>query len=317
MQGASIVRTVLAEVAHYPGVAHEVKEGGKHKRIVFTKGEESRFLTVPRTPSDWRAGQNAIRDFKKTMIELGAQRLEAAPAPRKYRNRKGGPIARFMMNDKLIVLHIPKASKLLSRFMTKNRRPTAHWQFELRASPDLTAPPMLAVRKAEVRAGRKVQTGLVGGFFVTGAWRLTIARNAFPVLSNKATTIPTTALTLYEDKGDELVFRLPPGTIPTGFTKHPAPAISPPPGPKPSEAWPEVLPVPQPAIAKAPAPVVAPAPAPAIMPPQTMTLQFPKQTVSVEQAIGILNKAKQRLGNNLRFTIVEDGYLTAVHRIGS
>ena len=47
-----------------------------------------------------------------------------------------------------------------------------------------------------------------------------------------------------------------------------------------------------------------------------LVLQMPKQGVSIEAALSVLNKAKRRLGSNLRFTIEEGGYLSAVHRIG-
>jgi hypothetical protein len=313
MQAASIVRTIEAEIANYPGVAFDFQNGGKHDRLVFRKGEDSRFLTIPKTPSDWRAGANAMRDFRKTMRELGAKRLEEArPARRQVRRSKGFP-ATLTLTDKLVVLHIPKKSKLLSRFMTKGCKAAAHWQFELRASPDLSAPPMLAVRKVELPEGKKVQIGIVSGFHVSGAWRLTMGRSAFPVLSAKAESIPPTGLTVYEDKGDELVFKLPPGTIPTGFTKAPPQVVE--------FATPDErreyydAKAEQPVERRQPQPAEArPAAEPARD--QTLTLAFPKQTVSVEQAIAILNKAKTRLGNNLRFTIEEGGWISAIHRIG-
>jgi hypothetical protein len=311
MNASPIVRAVEAELAHYPGVEMEFHNRGKHDRIVFHRGEASRFLTVPKTASDWRAGNNALRDFRKTMRELGAPRL--APDRPRSRARKGF-VAHLGMSNKVVVLHIPAASKLLKRFRTAQGRPTAHWKFSLRPSVDLTAPPLLVVTKAEVPAGKKVQQGLVGGFNVSGAWRLTMGRSAFPALDAKADRIPTVGLTLYEDKEGELVFQLPPGTIPTGFTKPVEPPFA-----TPDERR-EFF------DAKAPEPVEALAPAPAVAPPvaqsvaltndQPIQLQLPKPGVSIEAAIAVLNKAKQRLGSNLRFTIEEGGFLSAVHRIG-
>jgi hypothetical protein len=309
MNASPIVRAVEAELAHYPGVEMEFHNRGKHDRIVFHRGEASRFLTVPKSPSDWRAGSNAMRDFRKTMRELGAPRH--TPDRPRSRARKGF-VAHLGMSEKVVVLHIPAASKLLKRFRTAAGRPTAHWKFSLRPSVDLTAPPLLVVTKAEVPAGKKVQQGLVGGFNVNGAWRLTMGRSAFPVLDAKADRIPTVGLTLYEDKEGELVFQLPPGTIPTGYTKHPEPVEV----EQPTEARPPQHPIA--ALEHAPAPTVAPpvAQSVALTNDQPIQLQLPKQGVSIEAAIAVLNKAKQRLGSNLRFTIEEGGFLSAVHRIG-
>ena len=286
----------------------EHQQGGKHQRLHFSRNGSSRFLTVPRTPSDWRASQNALRDFRKTMVELGAPRLATAPV-NKGRSSKKVFVATLAMNEKLVTLHIPAISKLHSRFC-KRGKGTGPWQFELRSSVDLTAPPLLVVRKVERPEGKKFTQGMVSGFNINGAWRVTMARSVFPALSNRIDILPTTGLTVYEDNGDELVFKLPPGTIPTGFTKHEAPL--------PSKA---LVPVPEeetPAPAPAVAPAVAPAPAQsvALTNDQPIQLQLPKQGVSIEAAIAVLNKAKQRLGNNLRFTIEEGGFLSAVHRIG-
>jgi len=242
------------------------------------------------------------------MTELGAPRLDAMPPPRKRGRARKGAIAHFGMNEKLVVLHIPAASKLLKRFRTPNGKAAAHWKFSLRPSVDLQAPPLLVVKQADVPPGKKVQGGLVAGFNVSGAWRLTMGRSVFPALDQRVEFLPTVGLTLYEDNGTELVFQMPPGTLPTGFTKHPTPPVEQPPA----------------AEALAPQPQAAPAPAAApqlvvpnvMFPDQPLNLQLPKQGVSIETAITVLNKAKARLGNNLRFTIEENGFLSAVHRIG-
>jgi hypothetical protein len=320
MSASPIVKAVEAELVNYPGVRMEFSNRGKHDRILFSRGDTTRFLTVPRTPSDWRSTNNAMRDLRKTMRELGATR--AAAAPRRYQIGRGKGtkkmVANVAMNDTIVILHIPKASKLLGRFRTKEGKAVAHWGFELRASPDLTAPPLLVVRKVEIPAGRKFQFGAVAGFNVAGAWRLTMGRGQFPALDKRLAVLPSTGLTLYEDNGDELVFKLPVGTIPTGFTKSPPveakgdvaefppldhKPVSPPPTGGPGGLEPAAAPAP------AAAPVVQ-------LPDQPMILQLPRQSVSVEQAIAVLNKAKQRLGTSLRFTIEENGFLSAVHRIG-
>lgn len=333
MSSNPVIAAVETELRLYPGVKMERHTGGKHLRLVFHRNGNSRFLTVPRAPGDWRASKNAVRDFRTTMRELGAPRLEQTPVRKKQRRNKRGSIATFGMNEKLIVLHIPATSKLLNRFRTRDGKAAAHWEFELRPSVDLTAPPLLVVRQAEVPAGQKIKKGLVSGFNINGAWRVTMARVMMPSLSNRIDHIEMTPVSLYEDNERELVFKLPPGTIPTSFKPHP-PANGTEvqeAAPLPSQAWPEgmdarekealdTLLLEQDAdLARAPtAAEMARARAQQAIgqeqPP--IVLQFPKQTVSVEQAVNILNKAKRRLGNNLRFTVGPEGFLTAAHRIG-
>jgi hypothetical protein len=302
-----IVRAIQKELVHYPGVDHELANGGRHNRIIFRRGEQSRFLAVPKSPSDWRATNNALRDFKKTMKELGAARLDILPNQGRKGRRKNDAVARLSLSEKSIALSIPAASKLISRFKTPDNRPAAQWRFELRASPDLEAPPMLAAIPCEPAAGKKVAHGIVAGFHVpnTGGWRVVAARSSVKALTKAIKQIPATDIELYENNGRELVFKLPTGLLPTTFKPHP-------PAERPIPISPE--PAPEPAPTGGPG-GIEPEQAPRLGE-HPMVLQMPKPTVSVEQAIGILNKAKRRLGPNLRFQIVEDGYLTAVHRIG-
>lgn len=317
MQSNAILRSVRKELLHYPGVEFEVREGGKHKRVVFHRNGSSRFLTIPRSPSDWRAGKNALRDFKKTMGELGAQRLDVLPGQTRGLRKRGN--VGLSLNHQALIVHIPITSKLIDRFKTADGKSKAHWRFELRASPDLSAPPMLALIETVLPPGKERTPGLVAGYEITGGkgWRLSIARKQVPALSKRVDTIKSVDIELYEDTGKELVFKLPTGIIPTKFKPHPPVArVEAPAAPLPSQAWAEPHPPVdvEAAVLAALAKIPAAEPTPGL--PQNLVLQFPKQPVSVEQAIAVLNKAKQRLGNNLRFTVAENGYLTATHRIG-
>jgi hypothetical protein len=181
---------------------------------------------------------------------------------------------------------------------------------------------MLALKRVALPPGILRKQGISGGFDTgSDSWRITISRKSFPML-DFIETLPSVPLTLYEQNESELVFKLPNGTLPTSFRKRLETEQ------KPDlaalardlrdihreETGEELPPTPAPQVAPMPAP--APAPAPVVEVDRNLTLQFPKQSVSVEAAISILNKAKRRLGNNLRFTIEEGGYLTAIHRIG-
>ena len=137
-----------------------------------------------------------------------------------------------------------------------------------------------------------------------------MSRSNIPALA-RIPNFKGTGVRLYEDNGSELVFELPAGTIPTGFRKPdqvPVDARSP-------EPDAPVVPSGGPG-AMEPTPAATPA-IPVDIGDRPLILQMPKQGVSIEAAIAVLNKAKRRLGTNLRFTIEEGGYLTAVHKIGS
>lgn len=312
-----VMEAVRSELPFYPGVQMDATDkGGNHRKIYFHRNGSSRFLVVPRSPSDWRAPKNAVRELRKLMVDLGAERSgEVVPITRVGKTKKRGKAATISLNQRDLVVHIGAASKLIRRFRDENEKAVAHWSVELRPSVDLTAPPMIVLRKVEASPGK--HHGIVSGFKVPGgSWRLAIARSMVPALA-KLPEFRGTGVRLYEDTGNELVFQLPAGTIPTGFRKRDeAPA------PLPSQAWAERA---EAKLAKIEAeegqPVEAPtatpaAPAAVDIGDRPLVLQMPKQTVSIEAAIAVLNKAKRRLGDNLRFQIVEGGYLTATHRIG-
>lgn len=307
--GANVVlEAVRSELPHYPGVEMDATDrGGNHRRVVFRHGGLSRFLVIPRTASDWRAPKNAVRELRRAMEEIGAKRVDqpdavAIQAKRAVKSGKA-KVATVSLRDKIFVVHIGVDSKLIDRFKTADNRPAAHWTFSLSPSPDLAAPPLIVAKKVDVRPGGK-RHGAVGGFAVVGgSWRLTVARSQVPALA-KLPNFKGVGVRLYEDRGDELVFQLPAGTVPTGFRK---PDEAPVAAPEPIEAKAPVQPETKP---------VSPEPVAVDIGDRPLVLQMPKQSVSIEQAIAVLNRAKRRLGSNLRFQIVEDGFLTATHRIG-
>jgi hypothetical protein len=325
MQNA-VVRAVQGELAHYPGVDMELRNGGKHQRATFFKDGESRFLTLPLSPSDWRAGKNALRDFRKTMRELGAERLDILPGQTKGRRTHAAP-AGMAMNAKALNITIPGKSRLIRYFKTADNKPAAVWQIEIRASADLQAPPLLVVKKTQLPPGFDKRAGFVRGNLIpsSGGWMLTMGRTQVKALSKMVDIIKPVDLELASESDRELVFKIPTGVLPTKFKPRIVPKDE---APLPSQAWQEKAPLddaphltPELAeraeIAKG-GQVVRPA-APALSPDQPLGplyLQMPKPTVSVEQALNVLNKAKQRLGSNLRFTVTEGGFLTATHRIG-
>jgi hypothetical protein len=305
---AAIEQLVKDELGHYPGVTLEMRNGGKHDRAVFHLGERSRFVTLPKTPSDHRAELNIRRDVKKTLKELGVERAYHkldGRAGRRHRNA----VAAVALNSKNLVLLIPVGSKLLERFKTADGKAKSAWEFEIRASADLSAPPLIAVREVEMPPGILKKWGVTRGtMHKTGGWQLGVSRTSIPALTKKVDSISSVDVELYQDNGSELVFKLPAGTVPTSYHPHKDKLQD---EPRPIEAK---APEPQ-APPPAPATPAAPTAAPAAFP-TSLKLELPKSNeFTIERAIRYLNRQKLALGNKLRFTVNEGGTLSAVHRI--
>ena len=80
---------IQAEISQWPGASlGRVTNGGKHGRLTIRFGGRERFVTLPLTPSDWRAEHNQVRDVRRVLAELGATRNERRKASaRRERNR--------------------------------------------------------------------------------------------------------------------------------------------------------------------------------------------------------------------------------------
>ena len=299
MRTRAVMDVLESEVRNYPGVEMELANGGKHDRAIFRFGERSRFMAIPKTPSDHRARKNIVRDLKKTMGELGAERV-ARRALKGRRTRTAD--AAFAVNATKMVLLIPAHSKLLRHFKKYNRA-TGHWALEFRATPDLDAPPLLVARKRELPPGKQLTHGLTKGFaHKDGGWVVHFSRDQFPLLKS-VDRVPSVDVKLVEETADTLIFKLPLNTLSARSPQVPEHDTSPIVEHGAAEREPEA------------APPVTTAEPKAVLQDKPILLQFPKQTVSIEQAIALLNKRKLQLGNKLRFTIKEDGFLTAIHRI--
>lgn len=80
--------TIKAELAHWPGVDVEFSDRAKHRQAVFHFRGETRFIVLPASPSDGARGHlNSIRDARKELAALGAERAEKKPRARKRTNR--------------------------------------------------------------------------------------------------------------------------------------------------------------------------------------------------------------------------------------
>jgi hypothetical protein len=62
------------------GITYEITHGGKHMQVQWSTNGKRRLYVVPRTPSDWRAAQNARAGIRRLLRKEG---LLVRAAPRK------------------------------------------------------------------------------------------------------------------------------------------------------------------------------------------------------------------------------------------
>ena len=66
-------RDLTNELDRWSGIIdHRFERGGKHRRLVVTTENGSRFITISVSPSDGRATRNRLGDLRKILRELGA-----------------------------------------------------------------------------------------------------------------------------------------------------------------------------------------------------------------------------------------------------
>lgn len=60
---------IVALASEAQAKAH-LEDGRRHLRVVLTKGGRSRFVTLSRSPSDYRASLNRLRDVRQALQHL-------------------------------------------------------------------------------------------------------------------------------------------------------------------------------------------------------------------------------------------------------
>lgn len=103
--------TIRDELENWPGVGVTFSTRSKHGQAVLSYGGRSRFVVIPHTPGDGRRGaRNAIRDVRKELAELGAQRAMTEQAqPRRRKAPKRAAPARPMKVERAPVKADPFA----------------------------------------------------------------------------------------------------------------------------------------------------------------------------------------------------------------
>lgn len=241
---------------------------------------------------------------------MGATKLDKRPATKKQK-KDAQTLARIGVNKSAVVFVVPRHSSLHSRFV-ENGKTKSYWSMELRSNADPKGVPYLAIVEKPAPIKGKMHPGVAGGFInkQTGAYSLAILRTQFKAM-NKLGEFTSQAIDLYEDLGDVLMFKLPANRQPLsargGHKDEPV-------------AEGRIAPKPEPEVVlreekiEEPAPV--PAPAPSSQQPTPLVIQAPKEAVSLEKAINVINAYKRKMQSDLRLTISEGGFLSVVAKYG-
>lgn len=299
-----LAAVVDREVQYWPGAGVRIEQGGRHRRAVLSHDGVERFVTISTTPTCPRSRQNTVRDVRQTLRSLGAERVVTLPIKNRRQEQQDmgdTDTARSAVNSQSIVLTIPAGSDIYDRFADKKGNGTGFWTFELRANVDPKGFPYFAVvRCVDPPAGKK-HKGIAKGSFnkVNGAWSISISNSVLPVVARLG-PVTSSPITLREDLGDVLVFNVPEeaGAQFLQASGRPEPAAPP-------SDLPEAPPVEEP----------APKP-PAAAERQPVYLQLPKEKISLERAVAIVNRYKDTMGDDLRMHISEGGFLACTAKFG-
>lgn len=79
---SDIERQLIEETRRWQGVSVQIERGSKHPKLVLTVNGQIRKHPYPLSPGDVRSVQNNVAQLRRTLLDLGARRLqpkEAAP----------------------------------------------------------------------------------------------------------------------------------------------------------------------------------------------------------------------------------------------
>jgi hypothetical protein len=287
---------IREELKHWPNVSVKFASRSKHKEARFFHGDKSRFVTVPSTASDHRSLLNTVKYVKKELIALGAERLDTVPHVKKVK-----PVydAKMSITDEAIFFYVSKRSPLHKYFLDSNGEPTNHWRFEMRDVPGRE--PMLAVVRAPTPEAGTKHPGVARGYRVKSSDQFTLHMvHAVAPIVAKQGRFAASPLVLYERTQDAFVFELPPVAerdMSAPVLKHLKPAVL-------VEKKEEVQePVTTHVEHK-------------LEPNQPVILQLPKEKISLERAVNVINAYKDSLGKDMGLYIDSDGYLRVTAAFG-
>jgi hypothetical protein len=307
----SYIAAVESELERWPDVRHTIERRSKHRAVRLSLGRHERKIIIPTTGSDHRGPKNAVSQLRRTLKDMGATKLATKPTT-KREAKEAAIVARVGVNNTSVIFSVPKTSPLYSRFV-KDGESKFYWAFELRAVVDPKGVPHLAIVKKQPPAGGIKHIGVVRGSVnrQSATFSIAIFRNQFKAI-NKLGTFSSQPIELYADEGEVLLFKLPANRKPLTSKKPEPAAVEPKPEPEVTRAEASH----PPAVSRKLEPEPVAAPAPAASSPTPLVIQAPKEPVSLEKAINVINAYKERMGDNLRLSIAEGGYLAVIAKMG-
>lgn len=301
---------ILKEVEYWPDVRVEFQNGSKHNKAIFHYGNSHITKTVSCTGSDQRGVRNAITDVRRMLIGIGAKRTKGNSMNKtKKRNMLNAeyPVA-FVLSDKRAHLIISQESPLFDSFVDGNGKGRSHWQIILRKDKRNEPPVLVVKRRDDLALDAKVNGCPVGSYNkTTGEYNITLANSVIKGV-NKLNKFGKTKLRLLQMEEKYFVCALPDKAFGAGEDEkqpEPIPEMAPV-APEPVTEAQEASSRPLLKVRRRQAPVAAFA----------EPLAYTPERVGIEEAIMILNQARERLGDGLVFTVSKNGYLGAVVEYG-
>jgi hypothetical protein len=317
------IRAIDKELPHWPGVSYTVEStGGTHRKAIFIFNDSTRFIILPSTTRDpSRAPKNMVRDMRKELLALKAKRIDKLPPARRRvqlletTEVDEMDVARLSISEKIKFV-VPRGSEIFKHFVDESGGALSSWTFSLGANPDLQGEPYFVISKTDIGQSKRVKGTAKGTFNKAQNWfEIQITTSQFPLIANRFGTFGIVPIDLHGENESHFTFKLPAERPKLKRQKE----LPPPPPPAPAvEDLPETEPIAQSEEQQVVAQVeqaVAAAPQPDGKP-ATFILQPPPRRITIEEAARVINSSKRRLGNNLRLSIGQDGYLQIIHRIG-
>lgn len=66
---------LVKELNKWKGVDIRLEKSSKHNKLFCIVNGKSKFVLLSKTPSDWRGKLRQVSDVRKTLIELGAEKM--------------------------------------------------------------------------------------------------------------------------------------------------------------------------------------------------------------------------------------------------
>lgn len=323
MANDPFVSAVDSELKHWPGVEAAWDKTKRHRKVHLSFNGKKKFVMMPSTASDnVRGPKNQVTQIRSTLKSLGAQRLDVIPKSKREKEEVKDMTSEVKMavTDSMVMVSVPESSELYSKFADKSHRPTGMWTLELRSNPALNGVPRLAIVRKEPPPPGKKKSGIAGGSHnkMSKAFKLAIQSHLLPMFEKNLGQFGMTPIKTREVHSNEIVFDVPKDRkklILRGSKKRESEDVKKV-ETKETQQLPKDLPIltPEPEKSEEVQPPLIVKPEVHI--PRRIYLEPVQAPLDVDKCIKFLNLMKDEKGQNLRFTIEENGYLSYVMKGG-